>query len=146
MGQSTLPRAESSWILTSMPVADRSIAAAVFATPLRGGSRVSLPCVRANARGSATSRSAATVLRSSMAIRSMSSLSRPSGRCVRARAVPPMKWIRSLMFWLRNAEQMRDEMVALDLFGCDAELLRDFGALVSVHAKRPMIQRGAATP
>jgi len=31
-----------------MPVADRSIAAAVFATPLSGGSRVSLPCVRAS--------------------------------------------------------------------------------------------------
>ena len=45
-----------------------------------------------------------------------------------------------------KCQQMRDEMVALDLFGCDAKLLCDFGALVSVHAKRPMIQRGAATP
>jgi hypothetical protein len=41
---------------------------------------------------------------------------------------------------------MRNEMVALDLLGCDAKLLRDFGAFVSVHAERPMIQRGATTP
>ena len=45
-----------------------------------------------------------------------------------------------------ECQQMRDEMVALDLFGCDAKLLCDFGAFVSVHGLRPMIQRGAATP
>jgi hypothetical protein len=39
-----------------------------------------------------------------------------------------------------KCQQMRDEMVALDLFGCDAKLLCDFGAFVSVHAVlRPMI-------
>jgi len=37
-------------------------------------------------------------------------------------------------------------MVALHLFGCDAKLLCDLGAFVSVHAERPMIQRGAAMP
>jgi hypothetical protein len=37
-------------------------------------------------------------------------------------------------------------LVTLDLFGCYAKLLCDFGAFVSVHAlSRPMIQRGAAT-
>ena len=42
---------------------------------------------------------------------------------------------------------MRDEMVALDLFRCDAKLLCDFGAFVSVHAVLPpMIQHAAATP
>jgi hypothetical protein len=45
-----------------------------------------------------------------------------------------------------KCQQMRNEMVTLDLFGCDAKLLCDFGAFVSVHALRPMIQRGAATP
>ena len=95
---------------------------------------MSLPCVRASARGSAASRSAATALRSSTAIRSMSSLSRPSGRCVRARAVPPMNWIRVVEVPSEKCQQMRDEMVTLDLFGCDAKLVCDFAAFISVHA------------
>jgi hypothetical protein len=46
-----------------------------------------------------------------------------------------------------KCQQIRDEMVALDLFGCDAKLLCDFGAFVSVHSVlRPMIQPGAAKP
>ena len=64
----------------------------VLATSLNIGSRVSRPCERASARGSAASSTAATDLRSPMAIRSMSSLRRPAGRWVRASAVPPMKW------------------------------------------------------
>ena len=34
-----------------------------------------------------------------------------------------------------KSQQMRDEMVTLDLFGCDAKLPRDFSAFVSVHAQ-----------
>ena len=145
MGHSTLPRAESSWILPTMPVADRSIAATVFATPLRGGSRVSLPCVRASARGSAASS------RHGLAIvdgDEIDVLAKPAVRkmCTRQGGAPdeldPVAEAPA-----EKCQQMGDEMVALDLFGCDAKLLCDFGAFVNVHAVlRPMLQRGEATP
>ena len=45
-----------------------------------------------------------------------------------------------------KCQQMRDQMITLHLFECDTKLLCDLGAFVSVHAERPMIQRGAATP
>jgi hypothetical protein len=57
-----------------------------------------------------------------------------------------MNWTRVAEVLTEKCQQMRDQMVTLDLFGCDTKLLCDLGAFVSGHAVfRPMIQRGAAT-
>lgn len=45
-----------------------------------------------------------------------------------------------------KCQQMRDQMIALDLLGRDAKLLCDSGAFVSVHAQQSMTRRGAAPP
>lgn len=95
------PSAESNCTLTAEPYCDLNTAPRCSGTSLIAGSHTSRPWLRITARGKARSRSRATSDLEPTAIRSMSSLRRPSTKCVRAKAVPPMNTTRSAKCALR---------------------------------------------